>query len=1289
MRTFRGWRGLPDYTCMNPYTINPPDSEVIFEKLCLELLKRHWSRPGLERFAKKGESQFGVDIFDTLGESPQHAAQCKLKEQWKSLEPAEIIEEVEKAKKFPSKLDRYAILTTGKISGQAQLAIQSINQEHKVSGLFTVELFTWEKITEIIRQYPEVEQQFYGGLRSEEVSTVNAKLDYITTLTASGASASATSEVDTLIDDARTHITPAEAQIAVLLLNRIQRTKGGQLSNWHRFRIFTNLGAANLMLGKAEVAARHFLDAGPLQPEEELAVANEVLAYHLLLQEEETRAKAASAIERFPNSTRIRSLWIQSAPPERTYKELLDATPAHMRNDAEIACALCRKAMTEGHIERGIEHAKDAVADKPKWSQTHLLLAQATFARVAMAERTIKPLARQERDTSLATSLCIADDAIAASEAEGLQYVKAQALALKADIALLQGRKEDAARFARDSFGADPSDLNARLAMAQSFFSMGNVDEGIRVLEEAYSGSKAANVSFMLGQALMSRGSIEDVNRAFEVFRTADIRKLNRELVDPITVGAIRALARAQRFAEMSAYVERTEVSGSPVMVGTINAYASLKQKMQPQASRYLDEAIAARRPTDSHATSDFLARTLLEAGRPADALPLLRELFDAQSPILDVGLLLNCAARLEKDDVILDTCQSLYDRGIRDWEFQEFEVQYLEEYDYQKAIRQLREFIAANPSHRIAKLRLAIIGMRYGQNETSVLTDGALPRPDELPMRYAVAAIQVLQWQGQSTLAVNYAYRVIRAHPSELQAHKAYLASFMPGSRPDIPATMERVEIGSAVQYSEKDDAPAGWFVIENTETPSHEFEELPASSDIAKELLGKKVGDSFVLAKSPIKDRVGKITQILSKYTRRFQAIGDQMELKFGDQTVIRTMHVPPPGKTSAADLQPMLDSIKAHSEAVCKLREIYKSTPITLHMYGEKLGHTAYDGLFDLAVSEDNFVQCAPPALGVLASAMGTLGSKSTVVLDIVALATLRLLGITRQVLTSGGFRFVLSAATYTLLQELRAKSRFSTAHGTMYFQDGQHYMSETSDEQIEKAKAAFEEWIQYIEGNTTVVPVPEVAALDPERRKMLEEILGREGLEAALLALTPGNVLWTDDLVLAEVAKSELGVERVWTQALVEQLANRGLVDRATAEEAYAKLIGFDYRSTHFTGAVVVAALRASHGSVNGFPMQQMIQVFGGLLARDRNAALRVLAEFILRLSLEPLLPETKCVATKALLSTFPDDAVTKGQLLSFRNQVAQLMTLNPLAQSDFQQCFDEWTREKQLPLIGTC
>jgi tetratricopeptide (TPR) repeat protein len=1268
---------------VNPYAINPPESDVTFEKLCLALLKRHWSRPGLERFGKKGERQFGVDILDTRGETPMYGAQCKLKEPWKSLDEGEIRGEVAKAKTFPSSLDHYALLTTGKISGAAQLAIQAINLEHRAAGLFTVELFAWERITELIRQYPEVEQQFYGGLRSEEVATVNAKLDYIVSLSESEASSSASTEIDALIDEARARITLSDAQIAVLLLNRIQRTKGGELSNWHRFRISTNLGAAHLMLGKGTEAARYFLEARPLRPDDELAITNEVLAYHLLAQEDETRQKSEEALERFPNSTRLRSLWIQAAHRLNTYEELLDATPGHVRRDAEVASALARKAMASGLLDRAIEHAKNATADKPTWSQAHLLLAQAYFGTVAMVARTTGALKAEERERNLANSLAAADAAISAASTEGDANTRAQALALKADIALIQGRKEDAAHFARESFGADPTDLQGRLAMAQISVSTGNLDEGIRILDEAYvQADYAPHVSFMLGQSLMARARETDVSRAIDVFTSAKLENLDRELIDPVIVSATRAFIHAKRFGDLENFTTRPEVAASRVMVMTIKANAALSQAQDVEAGRFLDDAIASRRPEDSRCATDFLARTLPEAGRPADALPLLQELFNAQTPNFDVGLLLNCAARLKQDQVILDTCQTLYERGIRHWQVVEFESRYLEEYDFKKAIRRLEEFITANPTERLPKLRLAIIRTRYGQSDAVHLSEEILPPPEELPMPYAVPVVHLLQWHGEAKLAVDYAYRVLRAHYSEFEAHKAYLASLLTGSRPeDIPAAMENVEVGSAVQYAEGGDTPVGWFVIEDTEAPDREFEEISADSEIARELLGKKLGDSFVVAKSPVKNRVGKVVQILSKYTRRFQVIGDQMQLKFGAQSVIQTIRLPSPDGVTVADLQPMLDSVKAHSEAVSKLRELYRSTVVTLHLYGRQLGHTAHEGLIDLAISEDDFIRSAPPQVEVFASTLASLGSKSTVVVDLTALATLQLLGISRQVLTSTAFQFVMTPATFTELRELKAKSRSSTAHDTMYYENGQHYLTKTTLEESEKQKAVFEEYVESIEKHVAVTPVPQVASLTPERRDLLEKILGRYGLESALLALSPGYIWWTDDFAAGEIAKSEFGVERIWTQAIVEHLSSLGLLERGLVEEVYAKLVGFNYQVTHFTGSVMAAALRVSNGSVDRFPMCQVVRAFEPAASGNRNVALGLLAEFIVKLTFEPTLLETRCIAMKAFLNTFPNDPTTNAQLAAFRSQCAALMALNPLAQADFLKCFDQWRRER--------
>jgi tetratricopeptide (TPR) repeat protein len=291
--------------------------------------------------------------------------------------------------------------------------------------------------------------------------------------------------------------------------------------------------------------------------------------------------------------------------------------------------------------------AKDATADKPKWSQAHLLLAQTYFGTVAMAVRAIAPPRAEDRETNLANSLAAADDAISIAVTEGNSYANAQALALKSDIALIQGRKEDAARFARESFAANPTDLQGRLAMGQVPVSMGNLDEGIRILEEAYARADyAPHVSFMLGQALMARGSEPDVSRAIEVFSSAKLENLDRELIDPVIVSAIRAMVRAKRFTEVPHYATRAEVAASPMLVAIIGAHAALKQSHNIEADKLLVDAIASRQRTDSCSATDFLARTLMDARRLSDALPLLQELFDAQTPNFDVDLIVKlCSA--------------------------------------------------------------------------------------------------------------------------------------------------------------------------------------------------------------------------------------------------------------------------------------------------------------------------------------------------------------------------------------------------------------------------------------------------------------------------------------------------------------------------------------------------------------------------------------------------------------------------------------------------------------------
>src|SRR5687767_7002580 len=63
--------------CMS-YQLPPLSDEVEFEKLVRDILRRVYDDPGIERFGRRGQAQYGVDGF-----SPGNSTitfQCKLKD---------------------------------------------------------------------------------------------------------------------------------------------------------------------------------------------------------------------------------------------------------------------------------------------------------------------------------------------------------------------------------------------------------------------------------------------------------------------------------------------------------------------------------------------------------------------------------------------------------------------------------------------------------------------------------------------------------------------------------------------------------------------------------------------------------------------------------------------------------------------------------------------------------------------------------------------------------------------------------------------------------------------------------------------------------------------------------------------------------------------------------------------------------------------------------------------------------------------------------------------------------
>jgi hypothetical protein len=144
-----------------PYPANWSD----FEDLCLGLWKAVWKCESAQKNGRNGQSQDGVDFFGRPSNGASWAGvQCKGKDSYNEqvLTDNEISEETEKAKKFEPKLSEYTIATTAQRDVKVQMFARTISDANIKNGSFSVSVFAWDDIVELLYEHcPPIAGHYY------------------------------------------------------------------------------------------------------------------------------------------------------------------------------------------------------------------------------------------------------------------------------------------------------------------------------------------------------------------------------------------------------------------------------------------------------------------------------------------------------------------------------------------------------------------------------------------------------------------------------------------------------------------------------------------------------------------------------------------------------------------------------------------------------------------------------------------------------------------------------------------------------------------------------------------------------------------------------------------------------------------------------------------------------------------------------------------------------------------------------------------------------------------------
>jgi tetratricopeptide (TPR) repeat protein len=828
-----------------------------------------------------------------------------------------------------------------------------------------------------------------------------------------------------------------------------------------------------------------------------------------------------------------------------------------------------------------------------------------------------------------------------------------QALMGRAQARIALRDTDGAGKDIEQAHGLQREDANGLCEYGIVLRSRGSLTEAVEVLRRAASVGGRDDIDYHLAVTLRERDEPGDLQEATELL----MRSIPRPEAIPAgdlpfaVASAVEALAMLERYHDADALLASISEARLPkVTMQTLRANLRLAQGKFDQASRFADEALSELAPDTAADNRRKLAALLHDLGRYRDALPLWQTLAPAGSAGVDTRRLLDCASRLGREDIVNEISRQLHPEQAVDAGTTANQLDKLERNDPEAALAGLEELLREHPDDRVLRLRRSIVAARLGKADLVVADPNAMPSAREIPPALGRAAVQFMRDGGRANEALAYAYELLRHQGGSVDSHRAYLAALgSVGAMPHVP-DFDIAGPGAALSFVEENSNTERWILLEDTNDADEALDEYGPQHPMTRAVKGKKAGERFQLPEGRFSRRQATIKQMISKYAYRYMDCLVNWQARFPGQAEIEMSYV----RADAIPWSEMNDNFDSMFEAgkgngiangngigkgnaaangkredVIKQAELtYATKPVPIHAVAERINLNDLQTVFILAQRPEAPLKCCIGSPEELEAALGAFERANAVVLDLTAIATLCMLG-RLSLLPSWPRQFVISQSTLAELRRLafedtllRLPPGFS-ASLTSNGNDGKR-----ADVQLKGLADALQSVCRVRDGAV-------LASIDHDRRERLINFFGRHGAESIVIASMPGHVLWTDDLILADLAKTEFGVRRVWTEAALKARAQAGNLDPAELATASTKLAGWGYS---FTAPGIETLMRAGSVAVwnpDQFPLKQALDQFADD-SMSMSDAVRLAAELIVRLYNDQYLRGQRRTVTSRLL-----------------------------------------------------
>jgi len=148
-------------------TLRKPENWQDFESLCKKLWGEIWKIPNkIKKNGRLGQEQAGVDVYGIpKGETKYWGIQAKGKDDYSNakLSEKEILQEIEKAKKFQPKLGVYIIASSSNKDAKIEEFVRLQDIKNQADGSFEILLYCWEDMVDLIEENRQTLNWYLGN----------------------------------------------------------------------------------------------------------------------------------------------------------------------------------------------------------------------------------------------------------------------------------------------------------------------------------------------------------------------------------------------------------------------------------------------------------------------------------------------------------------------------------------------------------------------------------------------------------------------------------------------------------------------------------------------------------------------------------------------------------------------------------------------------------------------------------------------------------------------------------------------------------------------------------------------------------------------------------------------------------------------------------------------------------------------------------------------------------------------------------------------------------------------